>query len=393
MLVCSLVACAWLFALAASALAAGNPFAGRGMWIWVLSRSSGGSVSAIAAQAKRYGVTTVIIKSGDGSSAWSQFNAPLVSALHASGLRVCAWQYVYGNYPTTEAQIGAAAAKDRADCLLIDAESQYEGKYVSAQTYMQRLRALVGPNFPVALASFPYVDFHPGLPYSVFLGPGGAQYNVPQMYWKDIGTSVDAVYAHTFAFNSVYGRSIYPLGQVYSNPPASQITRFRQLSRAYRSGNVSWWDWQEAPAYAWRAISQPVGTLRGFTPYTSYATLGNGAAGDMVVWAQEHLVSAGQSLTIDGGYGPNTQAAVAAFQTAHGIAPSGKIDPTTWAALLRYAPVHVTWEIRGGHQVATPSRTRAGARMATAGVLPVPKSASLRARGYEIPRSLGAGRP
>jgi Putative peptidoglycan binding domain len=372
-------------AFSGSAMAAGNPFAGRGMWIWVLSRSSGGSVPAIVAQAKRYGVTTVMIKAGDGSSAWSQFNAPLVRALHASGLKVCAWQYVYGTYPTTEAQVGATAVRDGADCLLIDAESQYEGKYVQAQAYIQRLRSLIGASMPVALAGFPYMDYHPGFPYSVFLGPGGAQYNVPQMYWKDIGTTVDAVYAHTFAYNRLYGRPVSPLGQVYNNPPASQIERFRQLSRAYGSPNVSWWDWQEAPSGAWRAISQPVGAPTGFRPYTLYATLGKGAAGDVVVWAQEHLVSAGEPLTIDGGFGPKTQAAVAAFQTAHGLTPSGQIDQATWQSLLGYQPVQVKWVVRGRHQTATASSANGGTR--------VPQSASLRAKGYEIPRSLGAGRP
>ena len=81
----------------------------------------------------------------------------------------------------------------------------------------------------MALAGFPYVDYHPGFPYSVFLGPGGAQYNSPQMYWVDIGTSVNTVYAHTYAYNTVYEREIDPLGQVYQNPPLGQIIRFRQL--------------------------------------------------------------------------------------------------------------------------------------------------------------------
>ena len=34
-------------------------------------------------------------------------------------------------------------------------------------TYIRRLRDLIGPRFPVALAGFPYVDFHPSFPYSV----------------------------------------------------------------------------------------------------------------------------------------------------------------------------------------------------------------------------------
>ena len=161
----------------------------RGMWIWYVSQSSGGSLSGIISTARAHGISTVMIKAGDGAGVWSQFSASLVSALHSSGLKVCAWQYVYGNNPAGEAQVGATAVRNGADCLLIDAEAEYEGKYVAAQQYMRKLRQLIGANYPVGLAGFPYVDYHPAFPYSVFLGPGGAQNNTPQMYWADIGVS------------------------------------------------------------------------------------------------------------------------------------------------------------------------------------------------------------
>jgi hypothetical protein len=369
---------------AAAQKSGASALGGRGMWIWMLGSSNHGSVSSIIAQAKRYGVSTLMIKSGDGSSMWSQFSRSLVSELHAAHRKVCAWQYVYGTHPIQEAEVGAAAVRDGADCLLIDAESQYEGKYVQAQTYIQKLRSLIGQNFPVALAGFPYIDYHPGFPYSIFLGPGGAQYNVPQMYWKDIGTTVNTVYAHTYSYNRLYGRPIFPLGQVYNHPPAQALQRFRQLSRSYGSPGVSWWDWQEASTTAWRAIARPIGSLHGFAPVTTYATLANGARGDVVVWAQEHLVSAGQQITIDGGFGPQTQGAVQSFQTAHGLPATGIIDTTTWQALLRYAPAHVTWVIR---------KHKLSATTAAAGSRPVPASASLGAKHYEIPRSFGAGKP
>ena len=72
---------------------------------------------------------------------WSQFNSTVVQELHASGLHVCAWQYVYGNHPRQEANVGATAVNDGADCLIIDAESEYEGKYVAAQSYITQLRS------------------------------------------------------------------------------------------------------------------------------------------------------------------------------------------------------------------------------------------------------------
>ena len=359
------------------------------MWIWYVSQSSRGNLSSIVGTARTYGLSTLMIKSGDGSTAWSQFNSKLVASLHADRLQVCAWQYVYGSHPIYEAQVGAAAVRAGADCLLIDAESEYEGRYVQAQEYVKKLRQLIGSRFPVGLAGFPYVDYHPGFPYSVFLGPGAAQYNVPQMYWPDIGTSVDDIYAHTYEFNTPYGRTIEPLGEVAGNPPPGQVVRFRQMSRAYAASGVSWWDWQESSARDWRALGQPVGNLAGFTaapatPVLSLPSDGGVWRGDLVVWAQEHLVKAGQPVQIDGSFGAETQAAVLQFQTAHGLPVTGIVDEATWQALLRYPPANVTWSTGARKTVATASRTSL--------TLPVPRSARLPARRYEIPRDLGAGR-
>jgi Putative peptidoglycan binding domain len=367
---------------------AADSLAGRGMWIWYVSRSSGGTVSGIVATARHYGVSTLIVKSSDGPTMWSQFNSGLVSSIHASGFRVCAWQYVYGNHPLLEAQVGAQAVHDGADCLVIDAEGEYQGKYVAAQSYITQLRKLIGSSYPVALAGFPYIDYHPGFPYSVFLGPGGAQYNSPQMYWKDIGTSVNSVYAHTYAYNRIFEREIDPLGQVYQNPPMGQIIRFRQLSRTYGAAGVSWWNWQQASTAGWKAISIGAGNLSGVTPTASTPVLQLHSVGDLVVWLQEHLVSVGYATAVDGDFGPTTQTAVEQFQTVRGLTVDGIVGPSTWGALLRYAPAPVTWTHTGAV-----AASAADARHARAGRplrLAVPKSASLPARRDEIARAGGS---
>ncbi|MBV9417004.1 MAG: peptidoglycan-binding protein [Solirubrobacterales bacterium] len=368
---------------------AADSLAGRGMWIWYVSRSSGGTLSGIVDTARTYGVSTLIIKSSDGPTMWSQFSPPLISALHAHGLRVCAWQYVYGNHPLFEAQAAAQAVRDGADCLVIDAESEYEGKYVAAQSYITQLRKLIGQGYPVALAGFPYIDYHPGFPYSIFLGPGGAQYNSPQMYWRDIGTSVNGVYAHTYAYNRVYERAIDPLGQVYENPPMGQIIRFRQLSRTYGAAGVSWWNWQQASTTGWRSIASGAGNLTGVIATASSPVLQLHSAGDLVVWAQEHLVSAGYPTAVDGSFGPNTMAAVESFQTAQGLTVDGVVGPATWGALLRYAPAPVIWTHAGAvmASAADVRSVRAGHSLRLA----VPQSAHLRARRDEIAGAGGAG--
>ncbi|HEX4789399.1 MAG TPA: peptidoglycan-binding domain-containing protein [Actinospica sp.] len=386
-------ACAVLAALLAvgpsRAAARGNPLSGRAMWIWELPDTDGGNLSAIVSEAKRYGIATLLIKSGDGTSMWSQFNSALVRTLHANGIRVCAWQYVYGSHPAAEADVGAAAVHDGADCLVIDAETEYQGKYVQAQTYLTRLRRAVGGGYPLALAGFPYVDYHPAFPYSVFLGPGGAQYNVPQMYWKDIGTTTDAVFAHTYAYNLIYRRPILPLGQVYSSPPAHQIFRFRQLSRVYGASGVSWWDWQEATGGAWTAVSRPAGGLSGYVPYKLMAPIKKGAAGDLVVWAQEHLISAGYRLGVDGGFGKVTRRAVVRFQAAHGLTGDGIIGPATWSALLRYRPARIVFSARREAVRAMISDAGGGGTRVAA----VPGSARRPEKRNELGGTPGAGRP
>ena len=351
--------------------ASGTAFDGSAMWIWYVSQASGGTPASIAAQAHRYGVTTAIVKSSDGTSWWSQFTPEFVSALKAAGLHVCAWQYVYGSAPAAEAALGAQAAHDGADCLVVDAESEYEGRYAQAQQYVAALRQAVGASYPVGLAAFPYVDAHPSFPYSVFLGTGGAQFDVPQVYWKDIGGSVDATVNHTYLWNRPYGRTLAPVGQAYNNTSAQDIVRFRELARADGAPGTSWFRWATATAAEWQAIGQPLSPPAPPAPAQGDVTLAQGAQGDLVIWAQQHLSSAGQPVTVDGDYGPATQQAVANFQSSHGLAVTGQIDTATWNALLRYAPAPVNWA--------------SGAHAAAAGARTGPPTARLPAKRYEIP--------
>jgi peptidoglycan hydrolase-like protein with peptidoglycan-binding domain len=322
----------------------GTAFDGQGMWIWYVSRSNGGNVASIVAQAHAAGVGTVFVKSSDGASNyWSQFSPQLVQELHANGLKVCAWQYVYGTNPAGEAELGARAVAYGADCLVIDAEAEYEGHYAAAQTYIARLRARVGAAYPVGLASFPYVSYHPSFPYSVFLAPNGAQYNAPQTYWKDIGVSVDTVYANTYIANRIYGRPIFPLGQTYGGVSSSELLRFREEAVDYGATGISFWDWQETPASLWRTLAAPLAPLSSVTPNTSYPELRSGSRGDQVLWLQEHLASAIPAQETTGMFAAQTKANLVAFQNAHAISPSGVADAPTWAALLALPPVAVNW--------------------------------------------------
>ena len=354
----------------------GSAFDGNGMWVWELSRSSGGNLDAIAARARAAGITTLYVKSSDGPTTWRQFSPALVSALHARGLRACAWGYVYGRSPIAEARAPRTALRRGADCFVIDAEAEYEGKYVSAGTYTRKLRAYAGEDYPIGLAPFPYVDYHPAFPYSVFLGPDGAQFNLPQMYWRAIGTSVSQVFSHTYAYNALYARPIYPLGQTYGGTPRREVIRFRQTAQLYGATGVSWWSWQSTPGSGWSGLAAPLRALTaGVLPAPPAKTLARGARGDLVVWAQQHLRGAGQAVRVNGVMDSRTVRAVRSLQAARLLPVTGAIDPATWNVLLAQPAAKVRWR-----------RGATGVSAARAGVEPPPLSARMPARHDELAR-------
>ena len=78
--------------------------------------------------------------------------------------------------------------------------------------------------------------------------------------------------------------------------------------------------------------------------------LHQGQTGPQVKALQEAFLGAGISLAggADGVFGPGTKAAVATFQSARGLAPTGEVDAATLAALApaarpRHPPAPAYW--------------------------------------------------
>lgn len=322
--------------LAATAIApahasAATPFETQGMWIWYVSGAEKGNIAKIAARAKRFHVDTVYVKSADGSTYWKQFDQN-VAALKAAGLKVCSWQYVYGKNPITEANLAARSVTAGADCIVIDAEVEYQNRYAQAAQYIKQLRSKVGPDYPVGFTSFAYPDFHPTVPYSVFLGPGGAQWNLPQMYFKAFNVKIPQVFQHTYTLNQIYQRRIAPLGQTYEGVSYAQALLFRKYAQLYRAPGLSWWVWSETQSKTWKALRR---SLRkpGAMPATPYPLLKQGYKNDMVRWCKLKLNASGATLALNLSYDAPMTAAVKAFQAVSGLLQTGQVDAATWPRL------------------------------------------------------------
>ncbi len=319
--------------------AASAPFRGSALWVSQVPVSAPPATLAQLAVAE--GVGELYIKAGDGSTPNPQFTPSLVQGLKAGGVSVCAWTFVYGVHPAAEAAVAVAAVRDGAQCLVVDAEGLYDGRYGAAQRFVQDVRGAVGPRFPIGLAGQAEVAEHPTFPYSVFLGPGGFDFDLPQIYWRDLGVSVDRAFLATMGANAIYGRPIVPVGQLYGAPSPAAVISFRSLAAAYGSPGFSFFSLDAAQPAGLAALGAPAPTLprRTLVP----PTLHPGADGDQIVWAQELLNASGARLPVGGYFGNQTSRAVATFQAGRHLNVNGILDAETWRALMRLSADEPPW--------------------------------------------------
>lgn len=328
--------------LGASAPAqAASPLASPALWVARPPAST--TPPQLAAEATAAGAHVLFVKAAEGTTPEPGFTSGFVAGLRGAGIRVCAWTFVYGVSPEAEAAAALAAVHAGAECLVVDAEGQYDSRYGAAQLYVHELRAALGAAFPIALAAQAEVLEHPKFPYSVFLAPGAFNVDMPQLYWRELGLTVPAAFALASSQNLWYGRPIAPVGQLFDGASEQELSAFRGLAGAYGDPGFSLFDLEAAAAGTIAAALN--GPVPAIARVAQPATVRPGADGDEVLWAQEHLNGAGARLPAGGFYGAQTGRAIAAFQRRRGLHSTGILDARTWRALLRVRPRIPSWAL------------------------------------------------
>ena len=147
-------------------------------------------------------------------------------------------------------------------------------------------------------------------------------------------------------------RSATPSRFMVAGPPAIRLSRSSSHTQMAHSGNPRAHDADRAAAQATR-FEDPALAQGGCTCGGAHGECGAcakrlgspipggsvGSGGCPIPELQAALNATGAHLTVDGRSGPQTTAAVRAFQTAHPpLSPSGTADPATWTALHAAAP-------------------------------------------------------
>ena len=234
---------------------------GKGWYIWQIRRCEGGNAAQIAAEAVASGLSHVLIKVADGTSAYNldpitgaDLVPSIIQALRAKNIQCWGWQYVYGYDPAGEGAIAVQRTQQlNLDGFVIDAEDQYKlpGREAAARTYMNVLRASL-PNLPIALSSYRYPTLHPQLPWVAFLEK--CDYNMPQVYWVNAHNPGEQLIRSVREFQAITPfRRIIPTGSAYLQgnwqATSADIIDFMQTAQIVNLSAANFWEWGHTKLY------------------------------------------------------------------------------------------------------------------------------------------------
>ena len=263
---------------------------GKHMWIWNVPNTNSGDVFAIIDQAKRMGLTGVLVKAHEGqlpsgNGGQSKFYEDFLRVLphlKAAGLKVIAWGYNYFEDPGAEAEMILKVINAGADGYCFDAEAEMEcnpedgeteeaaaqRRVIKHQQADQCVKAVreARPGFPLMYSTFPVIRLHQRFPYKIFDAYCDAF--LPQVYWAAIewlrmedGSLVEAtptaVLAEVPKGYSLLGltKPVAPVGQAYDAATGAEIKEFADLCNSGGMG-YSFWVWEEATPEQIQAITE-----------------------------------------------------------------------------------------------------------------------------------------
>lgn len=265
---------------------------GKGMFIWQLWTSNGGgkNLNAVISKLKSVGATWVVIKMADGDSYYNSPNHSLynwasanyknmdsvVAIFHANGIKLLAFQYVYGvphhwGNPASETDVANSILSVKGiDGLIIDAEVQYDtlsSRVAAASAYCDSIHAH-HPDAFIGLTAWARITGHNSFPWTTFLER--VDVNMPQTYWAARPTTpnneLELMNSQFASYTKIWlslgdtaaDKPIMPIGQGeyfgYSNDvKQGDVATFCSLCQStYKYPGISLWEYNQITHdYVW----------------------------------------------------------------------------------------------------------------------------------------------
>src|SRR2546423_7791973 len=230
---------------------------------------------AIGSAARAAGLSHLYVEVGDSAHGFygRAGLAALLPAAHRAGIHVLTWVYPYLINLPADVALSVAAARyvapsgDRTDGLLADVEeTMAEG---TVRAYVQQLRALLGPDELMAIATFP-PQAHKGRTYPFATVALSWNVIVPMDYWHEQSRAYSTAEVYQFVRQSVQliraqtraDEPVEVLGQMFdpyrdgaNSPGAAEIAACAAAARDVGAAGVSFFEWSHATAQEWQALA------------------------------------------------------------------------------------------------------------------------------------------
>jgi hypothetical protein len=315
---------------------------GKGMWIHVLQRASGGNLTAMVDHAVDHGLSHIYVRLGSSRMGfYAQRDLDnLLPVAHAAGLKVIGWDFPYLHDVSADIERArqeiahVTPSGHRIDAFSADIETPSEGTNLTTlgvQNYGAWVRHFAGPQFPLILAA-PRPNPKRWFPYAEASQHFDAI--APMVYWVNRDPATDV--AGAIEALKPLGKPVIPVGQAYDPaidgsdswgpPSAADINKFMKTAADLGVASYSFWAWDTASTEQWQAI--------GSSQLIHLRPLFNGPdLGERVAALQRVLRGLGQPIAVDGTFGTHTQAALAEVQRQLGLPTTGQLDRATLLAL------------------------------------------------------------
>ena len=228
---------------------------GKGMFIWELANTAGGSPVALAAQAQELGLDWAAVKISNGTARFqSQLLPAAIAALRSVDVAVYGWSYIYLVGRTMllqgkeEAQLAAdLVLKYDLDGFLIDGEVECTRPRgaTAAEHFATTLRLRL-PNKPIGLCAFRWPSVWPNFPWRPLLEI--CDFHAPQVYPEGAHNPAQQLERSVRELRALKDIPVVPTGAAYEEhgwkPTVQDLDAFDAKAHALGLPGLSWWSLQ-----------------------------------------------------------------------------------------------------------------------------------------------------